>query len=109
MTILREKGYGADGTCRANSGIVQDLVDKKDREKKRDIYEWGDLFKAISNDNQVCQLAWKDSGLVIFQSTAHTEDEPPKQCLRRRPGKIFLKAKSPRVPFVLTPGQHFRF
>lgn len=99
MAMLREKGYGAAGTCRANSGVVQDLIDKKDAEKTKDIFPWGTLFKATSSDNKVCQLAWKDNGLVFFQSTVHTGNERPIQRLRKRPGKTFSKSKTARVPF----------
>ena len=99
MALLREKGYGAAGTCRANSGVVQDLIDKKDAEKTKDIFPWGSLFKATSSDNKVCQLAWKDNGLVLFQSTVHTGNERLIQRLRKRPGKTFSKSKTARAPF----------
>ena len=81
MTQLRDNGYGAAGTCRVNSGVVQDLIDKKNAEKTKDIFPWGSLFKAISSDNKVCQFAWKDNGLVLFQSTVYTGDEALIQCL----------------------------
>lgn len=99
MIQLREKGYGAAGTCRVNSGVVQDLVDKKNAEKTKDLFDWGSLFKVVSDDNKVCQLGWKDNGLVLFQTTVHTGDEPPTQRLRKRPPKSFQKAKTARVPF----------
>lgn len=62
MALLREKGYRAAGTSRANSGVVQDLIDKKDAEKIKNIFSRGSLFKATSSDNKVCQLTWKDNG-----------------------------------------------
>ena len=118
MIQLREKRYGAAETCRVNSGVVQDLVSKKNMEKSKDVFEWGTFFKTVSNDNKVCQLAWKDNGLVIFQSTVHTREKPPTQRLRKRPPKSFSKAKTACVPFgndarkelpVMTAANNYNF
>lgn len=95
MTLLREKGYGAAGTGRINSGVVQDLIDKKNAEKTKDVFPWG----STSSDNKVCQLAWKDNGLGLFQSTIHTGNEPPIERLRKRPPTSFQKSKTARAPF----------
>lgn len=44
MTQLREKGYGAAGTCRVNSEVVQDLVDKKNTCRKLKMYSIEAVF-----------------------------------------------------------------
>ena len=76
MALLKDKGYGAASTCQVNSGVVQDLIDKKNAEKTKDVFPWGSTFKATSSDNKICQLAWKDNRLVLFQSTIYIGNEP---------------------------------
>lgn len=39
MTQLRGKRYGAAGTCKVNSKVVQELVDKKNAEKLKDVFD----------------------------------------------------------------------
>jgi hypothetical protein len=34
LRLLRERGYGAVGTCRTNSGICTTFVDQKNKDKK---------------------------------------------------------------------------
>lgn len=38
MALLQKKDYGATGICRANSGVVQDLIDKKNTKKPKTFF-----------------------------------------------------------------------
>lgn len=98
LHYLRQNGYGAAGTARTNSGMAEELVKKKNEEKTRDVYQWGTLFKAIS-DNEEVMPCWKDNSLCLFQSTVHTGDEVQVVRPRKRPSKISSKAKTARQPF----------
>lgn len=68
---LRDRGYGATGTPRINSGICADLVAKKQVNQREDNIPWGTLFSELTLSNQVTQSAWKDNVLVLFLSTTH--------------------------------------
>ncbi|KAI8648825.1 DDE-Tnp-1-7 domain-containing protein [Fusarium sp. Ph1] len=70
---LRKQGYGATGTARANSGIHEELVrDKNDDGKVKKMYEFNAVKAIPTPDNQVNQIAWKDTKLVLFLSTVFT-------------------------------------
>lgn len=94
MALLKDKGYGAAGTCQVNSGVVQDLIDKKNVKKTKNVFPWGSTFKATSSNNKICQLAWKDNRLVLFQSTIYIGNEPLIKYLRKRPPPLFQKFKT---------------
>jgi hypothetical protein len=98
LLYLRNKGYGATGTARINSGIYQPFVDLKKIDKKQDKILWGELRKVITPDNQVMQFAWKDNAIVLFQSTMF-DGEAYTRRYRRRPSKTSTSAKTARVPF----------
>ena len=72
FSYLRNLGYGGAGTCRTNSGICQEFVDKKKAEQANQrISRWGLLWQAPTENNLVLQTAWKDNNLVLFLSTIH--------------------------------------
>lgn len=79
--------------------MVQELVKKKNEEKTRDVYHWGTLFKAISDNEEMMQFGWKDNSSCLFQSTVHTRDEVQVVQPRKRPSKTSSKAKTARQPF----------
>ena len=99
LAYLRKHDWGAAGTARANSGMLQKLIELKKEEKRKDIYPWGRLFSGISDDNLVMQFAWKDNSLCLFQSTIHTGFEPEVVRARKRPSKTSTKAKTAQASF----------
>ena len=66
LKYLRNKGWGATGTARTNSGILKEYVDLKTMDKRKDQIPWGSLYHAPINDNQVNQMPWKDNALVLY-------------------------------------------
>ena len=72
LVHLREQGWGAAGTCKANSGVHKSLIEIKKKEQTKDIYPWGYMAKEISPDSKVIQFGVKDNAFVLFQSTIHT-------------------------------------
>lgn len=96
---LRKHDWGAAGTARANSGMLQKPIELKKEEKTKDICPWGRLFSGISDNNLVMQFAWKDNSLCLFQSTNHTGFEPEVVRARKRPSETSTKAKTAQAPF----------
>jgi hypothetical protein len=102
LKVLRDRGIGATGTCRKNSGISEDLAQKKAIDKSKDEIPWGTLFVRPSEDQQICFLAWKDNALVLFQSTI-TDGQSTITRERKRPSETSSAAKTARVPFGDSP------
>lgn len=77
LSYLKELGYGAAGTCRANSGIHKDFVEAQKREKSsgQRLTKWGTIYQQPTMDNVVLQTSWKDSSLVLFMTTVHSPVE----------------------------------
>ena len=47
LVHLQEQGWGAVGTCKANSGVHKSLIEQKKIEQSKDLYAWGTLFKQV--------------------------------------------------------------
>lgn len=47
LAYLRKHDWGAAGTARPNSGMLQKLIELKKEEKTKDIYPWGGYFQAL--------------------------------------------------------------
>ncbi len=75
LQYLCQKGYDPAKTARANSGMVEELINHKAEEKTRDVHHLGKLFKAISDNQEVMQFDRKDNSLCLFQSTVYKEAE----------------------------------
>jgi hypothetical protein len=101
LNYLRTLGYGATGTCRTNSGICQDFVDKKTKDSKVDNISWGSTFQEPTTNNHIVQTAWKDNALVLLMSTIHEASDPQNTVirLRKRPKSTSTSAKTARKPF----------
>src|SRR6266480_5254973 len=59
LEYLKNAGYGATGTCRVNSGVCEQFVEKKKTDRKKDAIEWGTLFQEPTMSNEIMQSAWK--------------------------------------------------
>lgn len=98
--LLRQLGYGATGTARPNCGITTEMKHIKETGKLPDgtplVY------------NEVLQIAWKDSSVVLFLSTVHSgaphERIPTK---RKLPAKRGTKAEAQRLQQVFN-GDSFK-
>ena len=66
LKYLRSQGWGATGTARKGSGILQEYVDIKTNDSKKDQIPWGTLYCTPIEDNLVNQMAWKDNALVLY-------------------------------------------
>lgn len=99
MALLQKKDYGATGTCRANSGVVQDLIDKKNTKKPKTFFLEKVFSKQLAVTIKCVSLHRKTMDWFFFQSTVHTENKQLIQHLKKRLGKIFSKSKTAWVPF----------
>ena len=67
LEFLRKHGYGATGTCRTNSGVLQELINIK-KSDTNDIIPWGTLEIRYTENVMVSQMAWKDNAVVLLMS-----------------------------------------
>lgn len=99
---MRSKNIAISGTARLNAGIVQPILDahKEDKGKsgKADKLAWGTTLSEATPDGQVCQVAWKDSSLVTFMSTAK-DGLTSIETLRTRPKQRKKKEEQKHKPF----------
>lgn len=95
--LLRARGFGATGTCRTNSGVIQELVTLKNDDKK-DVIPWGSKFAFPSPSNKVLQMGWKDNAFCLAMTTVISQDAMIVRN-RKRPKLTSSKAKTARVPF----------
>ena len=79
--------------------MVEEFIQKKSEEKTQDIHKWGNLFKAISDNEEVMQFGWKYNSLCLFQSTVHTGDEVQVVQPRKKPSLTLSKAKTAQQSF----------
>ncbi|EGU87164.1 hypothetical protein FOXB_02318, partial [Fusarium oxysporum f. sp. conglutinans Fo5176] len=98
--LLRRLGYGATGTARPNSGITTEIKHIKETGKlpdgKRLVY------------NEVLQIAWKDSSVVLFLSTVHSAAPLDRTLIKRKlPAKRGTKAEAQRLQQVFN-GDSFK-
>lgn len=93
----RDLGIGITGTCRDNSGIIQELLDLK-KSDKNDIIPWGTTYSFPIESGKVCQIGWKDQAFVLMQSSVLSGD-PKVLTIRKRPKETSSKAKTSRLPF----------
>lgn len=100
MLRLRQRGWGALGTARPNSGIVEDILHLKKTDGKEGFREmqWGEVVTAPTESNKVNNMAFKDNAVVLFQSNYHTGEGHVLR-RRKRPKKTSGKAKTARIPF----------
>jgi hypothetical protein len=101
FNYLRDLDYGAVGTCRTDSGICKDFVNKKAQDKKVDKIPWGTLEQAPTADSHIMQTAWKDNALVLLMSTIHEASDTKNHVIRnrKRPALTSTSAKTARKPF----------
>jgi hypothetical protein len=98
LRFLRSKNYGATGTCRTNSGVIKELVQNKQADKKKDSIPWGTLHPIPNEENNVNHIGFKDNAYVLLQSTVHDGKQTVDRN-RRRPKETSSSAKTARIPF----------
>ncbi|KAJ0130256.1 putative 4-hydroxy-2-oxoglutarate aldolase [Fusarium oxysporum f. sp. albedinis] len=88
--LLRQLGFGATGTARPNCGISTEMKRIKETGKAPNgtPLRYNEVILIPTQDKKVIQIAWKDSGVVLFISTVHSG--PPHE---RTPKKRKLPAK----------------
>ncbi|RKK86522.1 hypothetical protein BFJ68_g17134 [Fusarium oxysporum] len=95
--LLRQLGFGATGTARPNCGISTVMKRIKETGKAPDgtPLKYNEVILIPMPDKQVIQIAWKDSGVVLFISTVHT-GAPHERTLKKRklPAKRGIKAEA---------------
>jgi hypothetical protein len=95
--LFRARGFDATGTCRTNSGVVEELVERK-RSDKKDVISWGTKMLCPTPSNKGLQIGWKDNAFCLAMSTVFDGKEEVIRN-RRRPKATSSKAKTARVPF----------
>ncbi|KAF5725211.1 ac transposable element-derived 4 [Fusarium mundagurra] len=95
--LLRQLGFGATGTARPNCGISSEMKKIKEtgRAPNGTLLKFNEVIFIPMPDKQVIQIAWKDSGVVLFLSTVHT-GAPHERTLKKRklPAKKGTKAEA---------------
>ncbi|RKK72279.1 hypothetical protein BFJ68_g18286, partial [Fusarium oxysporum] len=101
--LLRQLGHGATGTARPNCGITTEMKHIKETGKAPDgtALQYNEVYLIPTQDKQVIQIAWKDSGIVLFLSTV-LSGAPHERTLKKRkkPAKRGTKAESQRLQQV---------
>jgi len=97
VLYARSLSIGITGTCRDNSGIIQDLLDLK-KSDKDDHIPWGETYSMPTLDGKVCHIGWKDQAFVLMMSSVMSGDAKVLS-LRKRPKETSSKAKTSRIPF----------
>ena len=68
VKYARSQGNGIIGTCRDNTGVIQELLDLKKKDKK-DIIKWGETYSMPTENGPVCHVGWKDQAFVLVMSS----------------------------------------
>jgi hypothetical protein len=55
VEYARSQGVGITGTCRDNGGVIQELLDLKQKDKK-DVIKWGEIYSIPTENGQVCHI-----------------------------------------------------
>lgn len=97
--LLRDRNIAATGTTRQGRVDSTKLASLKATDKSKDIVPWGTVYARKHKSAEVMQFGFKDNAFVLLLSTAYDGWEPPKEKLRRQPGKSSTSAKTARVPF----------
>ncbi|PVH67331.1 hypothetical protein DL98DRAFT_579274 [Cadophora sp. DSE1049] len=98
VAYARTLGFGVTGTCRTNSGIIQELLDLKKLDKN-DVIPWGTLYSFPTIDGKTLQIRWKDQAFVLFMTSVLSDDEVVER-ERKRPKETSSKAKTSRAVFA---------
>jgi hypothetical protein len=97
LKVLADRGYGATGTYRTNSGVLKDLIEFK-KSDTNDTVPWGTKKSLFTESEKVCQTEWKDNAVVLIMSNCLDTKELIAK-LRRRPKLTSSKAKTSQKPF----------
>ena len=97
VQYARDQGFGVTGTCRDNSGVIQELLDLKKSDKVEHI-PWGQVYGFPTPNREVCQIGWKDQAFVLFMSSVFDQSGLVSR-LRKRPKLTSSRAKTSRKPF----------
>jgi hypothetical protein len=98
VAYARTLGFGVTGTCRTNSGIIQDLLKLKQSDKN-DVIPWGTLYSFPTEDCKTLQIGWKDQAFVLFMTSVLSPEETVER-YRKRPKETSSKAKTSRAVFA---------
>ncbi|SCO78511.1 uncharacterized protein FRV6_02724 [Fusarium oxysporum] len=108
LSNTQSLGHGATGTARPNCGITTVMKQIKETGKKPDGMPlvYNKVYLIPTKDKQVLQIAWKDSSVVLFLTTVHSEaplNRTPKK--RKLPAKRGTKAEAQRLKEVFNGDQ----
>ncbi|TVY62590.1 Pogo transposable element with ZNF domain [Fusarium oxysporum f. sp. cubense] len=90
--LLRQFGFGATATARPKCGISTEMKQIKETGKAPDgmRLRYNEVILIPTQDKKAIQIAWKDSGVVLFISTVHSgaphERTPKKRKLLAKRG-----------------------
>ncbi|KAL9567582.1 hypothetical protein ACKAV7_008346 [Fusarium commune] len=108
--LLRQLGHGATGTARPNCGITTEMKHIKETGKAPNgtALGYNDVILIPTQDKQVIQIAWKDSGIVLFLSTVLNGASHERTLKKRKlPAKRGTKAEAQRLQQVFN-GDSFK-
>ncbi len=97
VQYARSQGVAVTGTCRANSGVIKELLELQKKDQK-DVIPWGETYSMYTPNEEVCQIGWKDQAFVLIMSSFMSGNARIER-LRKRPKESSSKAKTARVPF----------
>ncbi|KAM5528651.1 lysophospholipase [Fusarium oxysporum f. sp. phaseoli] len=109
-TLLRQLGFGATGTARPNCGITTEMRRIKETGKASDgmPLKYNEVILIPTEDQQVIQIAWKDSGVVLFLSTVHSGASHGRTLKKRKlPAKRGTKAEAQQLQQIFN-GDSFK-
>jgi hypothetical protein len=101
IKYICSQGISITSTCGDNTGVIQEFLDLKKKDKK-DIIKWGETYYIPTENNQVCYIRWKDQVFVLIISSVLLGNKRVTR-LRKKLKETFSKAKTTRVPFGKDP------
>lgn len=103
LRMLRERGIAATGTARVNSGIYTPFIAAKTRDNTGQLtWAYNEIRAVPTEDDQVNQIAWKDTALVLFLTTYFSGSEVESH-ERRRPSSTHPRARQAQLFFADSP------
>jgi hypothetical protein len=98
LESFRNRGFGATGTCRTNSGVYQDLIDMKKRNKKN-VIPWGTTEAILTKSKKIIQVGFKNITFVLGISIVLDMNMLVLRN-RKKPSTTSTSAKTTRTPFA---------
>ncbi|EGU72291.1 hypothetical protein FOXB_17200, partial [Fusarium oxysporum f. sp. conglutinans Fo5176] len=108
--LLRQLGFGATGTARPNCGISTEMKRIKETGKAPNgtPLRYNEVILIPTQDKKVIQIAWKDSGVVLFLSTVHSGASHERTLKKRKlPAKRGTKIEAQQLQRIFN-GDSFK-